>query len=68
MTSKVAQDALRRIANEIPDLEPDQLNFIGECLEDCFAVGKAWDDIPILIDEAQAPRVLKTPKAAGSKS
>ena len=67
MTSKVAQDALRRIANEIPDLEPDQLNFIGECLDDCFAVGKAWDDIPILIDEAEAPRTLKKPKSAAFK-
>ena len=62
MSSKVAQDALRRIANEIPTLDQEELDFIEECLEDCFAVGQAWDSIPILIHEAKAP------KAAGSKS
>ena len=80
MASKVAKDALRRISREIPSLSKPQLAFIEACLDDCFEVGKAWDDIPILINEAKAPRETKTqkggakafkgkqPKAAGSKS
>ena len=72
MSTKVAQDALRRIANEIPELNQDQLAFIEDCLEDCFAVGQAWDDIPILIHEAKAPKatpkIRQVPQAAGSKS
>ncbi len=55
MASKVAKDALRRISKEIPDLSGAQLGFIEACLDDCFEVGKAWDDIPVLIDEAQTP-------------
>lgn len=84
MASKVAKDALRRISKEIPELSAQQLALIEACLDDCFEVGKAWDSIPILINEAQPPKgtskeskahaanakasSAKQPKAAGSKS
>ncbi len=57
MTVKVISASLKRIANELPDLNEAELLVIGKGLQACFELGRAWDEIPILVEEAKAPPV-----------
>ena len=47
--------SLKRISKELPDLGKDELELVEKCLEDCFATGRTWDSVPILVHEAGVP-------------
>ena len=47
--------SLNRIAERFPELSEEELAFFEECLEDCFEIGRTWDTIPILVQEAKPP-------------
>ena len=47
--------SLKRISKELPNLGEDELELVEKCLEDCFATGRTWDSIPILVHEAKVP-------------
>lgn len=56
--------SLNRISERFPELSEEELAFFEECLEDCFEIGRTWDSIPILVQEAKPP----APQPARSSS
>ena len=51
----VTKRSLAGIARRIPMLSQDELAFLQDCLSECFEIGRTWDTVPILVEEALPP-------------
>lgn len=51
----VTKRSLAGIARRMPTLSEEELAFLQDCLNECFEIGRTWDSVPILVQEARPP-------------